>query len=273
MEYYSLIARALETRGQAYFEQFGRENPSIRTAKASLKLHAPEYFEKGFAIYTAATGVDAEMLSSILCITDEKNPKFIAIKQLDKVVRLIQYVGGATAYNSYKPKAFREVVNNWEKGGNLRKGVIDSFVAIFAMRIADFYKIPRDAKGRITGARNPVTPTTEEINEMFCMTRTDIRSALNYRTYIDDKSLYNPARVDMEMSAGAGDFGRTTSPTQASQIRGFFIALGLASGKKNEHVKRGESPKLIIPHKVAMMICKAVKANPINPKTMENLNG
>lgn len=272
MKHYNLIAQALETRAQAYFEAKNRVSPDIRTAKTSLELFNPEYIEKGIALYTKATGIDAETLATILGITDEKNPKFIANKQLDKVVRLIQYLGGATAFNSNKPTAFREVMGNWEKGGRLRKGVIDSFVAIFASRVANLSKLPRDEKGHISGPRPEVAPSTQDLNDMFKFSRTDLKGMLNYNTF-NDINLFDPERIEYEMSMGAGDFGDTTTPTQASQIRSFFIILGLAEGRKNEKTNHGESPKLKVNGKVAMMIAKAVKQSPIHPNTMANLNG
>lgn len=272
MTNYTLILNAINARRVLHIQHKGGKCPDCKTAANSMALFAPDYFERGLSIYSEMTGVTPEELADMMLITDEKNQQFLAVKHLDKIVRLFQYLGGAKAADSFEPQKFREITGNWKKGGNQRKGVIDSFIAIFVTRIANNYSIPRDEKGRITGGRNPIEPTTNELNEMIT-SRRDIKCALNYNQSISEKSWYDPARRDYEMSAGAGDFGVGTSPTQASQIRSTFIALKLAKGQRNEHTKHGDSPKLIIGNKVAMAVLKAVKNNPIHPNTMANLNG
>lgn len=259
MKHYNLISRAIAHRSEesAVASKSGAPSKDFKTIEASLYLFEAQYFEAGLNKICAAAHKTPEEVATIISIADETSEQFIPQKALDKFVRICQYLGGAKIENALDPKAI-----------NRRKGVLDSFCALMFSRVADFYQLPRDERGRITGARNPVELSNPDAMNMisgFYMSKSDMESMIAKDKFGPmNVNHWDENRVDAEIEAKAGDFDVRTASTQTSQLRSLFIALGIADGKKWEKPKKGDTPKMVISHAACKMIIKAVAENPIS---------
>lgn len=259
MKEYNLVARAIAHRSEesAAASKSGTPSKDFGTINSSLNLFEATYFVNGINKICAAAHKTPEEIAAIVEISDETSEQFIPQKALDKFVRICQYIGGAKIENALDPKAI-----------NRRKGVLDSFCALMFSRVTDFYQLPRDERGRITGARNPVELSNPEAMNMisgFYMGKSDMESMIAKDKFGPmNVNHWDENRVDAEIEAKAGDFDVRTASTQTSQLRSLFIALGIADGKKWEKPKKGDTPKMVISHAACKMIVKAVAENPIS---------
>lgn len=200
-----------------------------------------------------------------IALTDKAVEGWMTQKNLDKVIRMAQYLGGATeadALNSDKM--------------NSRKGLIDSFVSLLFVRIAFMGQFPRNEKGQITGKRPTVEMSNDDGTCMisgFSLSKIEFESILNVDRWIDSTDCYEPEKTAQMWAEGGQKFDESTAKTQVSQIRTALTALGCATSKKNQKPSAKEGvPMLMMNPDFTATVVAAVKKNPIPLEWMKSPN-
>ena len=200
-----------------------------------------------------------------IALTDKAVEGWMTQKNLDKVIRMAQYLGGATeadALNSDKM--------------NSRKGLIDSFVSLLFVRIAFMGQFPRNEKGQIMGKRPEVAMSNDDGTCMvsgFSLSKIEFESILNVDRWIDSTDCYEPEKTAQMWAEGGQKFDESTAKTQVSQIRTVLTALGCATSKKNQKPSAKEGvPMLTMNPDFTALVVAAVKKNPIPLEWMKSPN-
>lgn len=198
-----------------------------------------------------------------IALTDSKATGWITQKNLDKVVRMAQFIGGATEADALSSEK-----------ANGRKGLIDSFVSLLFMRIAFMGQLPRNEKGQITGKRPNVAMSNDDGTAMvsgFSLSKIEFEGLLNVDRWIDSLDCYAPEKTAQMWAEGGQKFDESTAKTQVSQIRTVLTAIGCATSKKNEKpTNKGTVPMLTMNPKFTALVVAAVKKNPIPLEWMKS---
>ena len=249
----------------------------VNQALNSLALYPAQFLANGLCAIAKASNIEAPKdhtdekalefkvneIIRRMALTDSSIEGWITQKNLDKVVRMAQYIGGATEADALSAEKKKS-----------RKGLIDSFVSLLFTRIAFMGQFPRNEKGQITGPRPEVAMSNDNGTVMmsgFALSKMEFEGLLNVNRWIDSLDVYDPEMTAKMWAEGGQKFDESTAKTQVSQIRTVLTALGCATSKKNEKPKNdGTVPMLAMNPAFTKIVVAAVKKSPIPLEWMKS---
>ena len=196
---YGLEMKARNTLIQAGIAVSSSLDDDIMGAVNALEYVNPEFVEQGVAELERI--VSRETILSAITVTDKKGINYLPVKALSKLIRLIEFVGGATDSDIVEGVRVRELLDNFQ-------------------RLTFRCVIDTATKYQRRGWYNRVIESSQAFDDM--------KMSLGYRVALDNPAICFSGEID-ELIVTRADYSTTTINTQSSQIKSLLTALGLCS--------------------------------------------